>query len=318
MRRVLMVRTHDEPAQAVEVRDVPDPTPRAGEALVRVVARPINPADALLLTGRHFFVPELPAPVGIEGSGIVESGVRLLPGTRVAIPYGGTWTERMTIAEEDLVPLPDEISFEQGAMLCVNPFTAVGLLEGLEAGDWVLLNAANAAVARLTIALAALRSIRVAAIVRRPEVIPELVALGAEVVVPDAMGVAEEIREATGGGVTRALDAVAGAMTSTMHRCTREGGAVWVYGLLSSDRAELPASDLVFRDVEVRGFSRLRVWRTMSESRRIDARDEILRLVARNPAFQTRVDSTFPLDDVAVALREHEVPRTGKILLVTI
>ena len=78
-----------------------DPVPVGpGEIRVAVKARPINPADLLLLEGRHLFRPTLPAVVGIEGAGVIVEvgpGVTLTAGTLVAIPSGGTWREQVTM-----------------------------------------------------------------------------------------------------------------------------------------------------------------------------------------------------------------------------
>ena len=68
-------------------------------------------------------------------------------------------------------------------MLNINPTTAVLLLDGfvkLKPKDWIVFNAANSQVARCIIAIAKSRDLNVAGIVRRPELIPELEALGVD------------------------------------------------------------------------------------------------------------------------------------------
>lgn len=311
-----MVRGGVDPEDTVSLDDVPEPEPGPDEARVRVLARPINPADLLLLEGRHVFTPTLPAPVGIEGAGIVEIGRTLAPGTRVAIPYGGTWTEKLAIRESELIPLPDATSLEDGAMLCVNPFTAAGLLEGLEAEQWISVNAATSAMGRLLLVLAAKRGIRSVAVARRADAEPTLRALGAEHVLVDSPQLAAEVRDRTGGGVHRALDAVAGEATGRAHGGVREGGAVWVYGLLASDRIEIPAAEVVFRDVELRGYSRLRCYRALTETRRREIGRELLELVASAEAFRTPIEARYPLAEVRQAVAHHRRARAGKILLV--
>jgi NADPH:quinone reductase-like Zn-dependent oxidoreductase len=144
MRRVFYTGPAADPAETVAVLEVPEPTCPAAGVVVAVLARPINPADLLLLTGRHVFVPELPAPVGIEGAGhVVQAGPksRLSVGTLVAIPRGGTWAERLAFGDDEVIALPEGVDLEQASMLAVNPFTAVGLLEGVPAGATVALNA---------------------------------------------------------------------------------------------------------------------------------------------------------------------------------
>ncbi len=320
MRRVFYTSPDPDPSRTVEVREVADPTcPRAG-VLVAVEARPINPADLLLLTGRHVFTPELPAPVGIEGAGqVVEAGPasRLRPGMVVAIPRGGTWSERLALDDDEVLPLPAGVDVEQAAMLCVNPFTAVGLLEGVPPGAVIALNAGTSAVSRLMLALARRRNIRAVAVVRDARVTDELVALGAAAVVEDGDDLAPRLRAAAGAPIVRALDAVAGSASGRLFDAVSDGGELMVYGLLGSSKVELPAADLVFREVTVRGYSRLRCYAALAPERRAAIGRELVDLVAAGD-FATPVEARYPLDRVRDALIHHERPgRKGKILLVS-
>ena len=320
MRRVFYTTPGPDPSRTVEVRDVPEPTcPDAG-VIVAVEARPINPADLLLLTGRHVFTPELPAPVGIEGAGrVIEVGraSRHLPGTMVAIPRGGTWSERLALGDDDVLPLPAGIDVEQASMLSVNPFTAVGLLEGLPAGATIAMNAGTSAVSRLVLALARRRGLRAVAVVRDARATDELLAGGATAVVVDGEDLSSRLRAAAGAPIARALDAVAGSASGRLFGAVADGGDLVVYGLLSSDRVELPAADLVFRDVPVRGYSRLRCYAGLSPERRAEIGAELVGLVASGD-FVTPVEARYPLEGVRQALEDHErTGRRGKILLVS-
>ena len=150
LHEVLCTAPGDDVSKAVVVSAQAPPSCPADGVVVAVAARPINPADLLLLQGRHVFTPTLPTNVGIEGAGVVvEAGARsqIAPGTRVAIPSGGTWRDRMALRDEGVLPLPADVDLEQAAMLSVNPFTATGLLEGVPAGACVLVNAPTSAVA---------------------------------------------------------------------------------------------------------------------------------------------------------------------------
>lgn len=97
-------------------RDCPPPGP--GQVRIRMLARPVNLADLLLLDGRHVYKPLLPAVVGIEGAGLIEAvaeGVSLAPGTLVAVPSGGTWREQMIVPAAAVLALPPDLSTEQAA-----------------------------------------------------------------------------------------------------------------------------------------------------------------------------------------------------------
>lgn len=318
MRRVFYTGPAADPADAVAVYDVPMPACPTAGVVVAVQARPINPADLLLLTGRHVFTPELPSPVGIEGAGrVVEAGPasRLRPGTLVAIPRGGTWSEALALGDDEVLPLPDGVDVEQAAMLCVNPFTAVGLLEGLPAGATVALNAGTSAVSRLVLAVARRRGLRAVAVVRDARAADELRALGAAEVVVDGDDLAPRLREAAGAPILRGLDAVAGAASGRMFDAVAEGGELVVYGLLASNHVELPAADLVFRDKTVRGYSRLRGYAALSAERRAAIGAELVALLASGEA-RSVVEATYPLERVREALIHHQrKDRRGKILL---
>lgn len=321
MKRVVCTHVGDTPAESVALVEVDPPAVGAAEVLVRVLARPINPADELLLTGRHVFQPTYPAPVGIEGVGVVvEAGpaATVGVGTRVALPYGGTWAEFVSLPADVVVPVADEIPLEQAAMLCVNPMTAAGLLEGLASGDWIALNAAHSAIGRMIIELAVRRGLNVIAAVRRPEAAAALLRMGARAVLPDDDALPTAVRAVAGlTGVRRGLDAVAGEGTGRLYRCVGDGGDLIVYGLLSDDRAILPAAEIVFRDVTVRGYSRLRGYAALTPARRSAIGAEVVAAMVKGELLSP-VEARYPLEAVADALRHHGRPgRQGKILLVS-
>ena len=97
-----------------------------------MLAIPIHPADLLVMRGRHVFAAEYPCGTGIEGAGRVIGhgpGVRHPSiGQRVALPFGGTWAEKVTLPAASVIPLPDGVDLHQGAMVALNPVTALGLL----------------------------------------------------------------------------------------------------------------------------------------------------------------------------------------------
>lgn len=313
---VLFTGRQEDPAMSVVV--VPQEPPACPDdgVVVAVKARPINPADLLMLEDRHVYRPTLPAHVGIEGAGVVvEAGPRSrhTPGTLVAIPQGGTWRDLLALPDDGVLPLPPGTDLAQASMLCVNPFTAVGMLEGLSAGATILVNAGHSAIATIVFAVARQRGVNAIAVVRegRPNV------PGAYATLEDGPDLARRVSTLAPSPVALALDAVAGAGSARMFDAVGDGGALVIYGLLASETVELPAAGVVFRDVTVRGFARLRAFRGMSAERRAAITAELLELVASGQ-LSTAVEATYPLEDVASAVRHHLRPgRSGKILLVS-
>ncbi|MEE2644870.1 MAG: alcohol dehydrogenase catalytic domain-containing protein, partial [Myxococcota bacterium] len=161
-----------EPRAALEVHEVPEPEPKEGEVLVEMLAIPIHPADLLVMRGRHVFQATYPTGTGIEGVGRVIAhgvGVSSPPlGAKVSLPFGGTWAEQVTIPASAVIPLPDGVDLYQGAMVALNPVTALGLLRGMKAGEWLIHNAANSSLARLITRVARDKGIQSISVVRRP------------------------------------------------------------------------------------------------------------------------------------------------------
>src|SRR4051812_8950540 len=121
--------THGNPAEVLRVETRPWPSPAPNEALVQMLAAPINPADLNAVEGKYPIRPALPATPGFEGAGVViELGAdvkNLAPGAQVILPHNiGTWRDAVAVHASALVSVPSEIEPVQAAMLKINPMTA--------------------------------------------------------------------------------------------------------------------------------------------------------------------------------------------------
>ena len=148
MRAVVITRHGGPEVLAVEQR--PEPKVGPGEVRVAVRAAGINFADLLARTGMYPDAPKPPCVVGYEVAGDVESvgegvegvavGDRVMAGTR----FGGH-AELVSVPANAVLPLPEGLSYEQGAAIPVNYATAYAglvVMGGVEAGDRVLIHAA--------------------------------------------------------------------------------------------------------------------------------------------------------------------------------
>jgi NADPH:quinone reductase-like Zn-dependent oxidoreductase len=148
-----IVITKAGPPEVLQVEERPDPEPGPGEVAIDVRACGVNFADTMARVGLYPDAPKLPAVVGYEVAGTrLDTGERVLAGTH----FGG-YQSRVVVGEEDIVPLPERLSFEQGAAIPVNYATAwAGLVRygGLQAGERVLLQAAAGGVGIAAIQLA--------------------------------------------------------------------------------------------------------------------------------------------------------------------
>lgn len=314
--------------EVAELVDLPDPGPPGdGEVLIDILASPINPSDLLNFAGRYGAnAPELPAFAGGEAVGrvaAVGAGVsNVAAGDRVLALYAGrgNWRERVKASAAGMFALPAGADVLQLAMLAVNPSTAWHMLHrfvALAPGDWVLQNAGNSGVGQNVIRLARTLHVRTVSLVRRPEQIAPLVALGGDVVLVDGPDLPARVAAATGGVAPRlALDAVAGEATGRLANCVAPGGVVVIYGLLSDGASHVDASDFLFRDVSLRGFWFSAWFRSADAVEKKRFYDRLVPLLD-DGTINVPVEATYPLARVKDALAHAARPgRSGKVLLV--
>jgi NADPH:quinone reductase-like Zn-dependent oxidoreductase len=262
--RAVHLTAYGNPVDGLEfVETTEPPEPGANQVLVGVEFSPINPNDLSVARGTYAFRPALPTVIGNEGVGrilSVGSGVKTVSaGDRVLVPLSSfAWRERMVIPAEGLFALPSGADPQQLAMLGINPPTAALLLSefvSLNPGDWVLQNAANSGVGRWVIAFAKLRGLRTLNVVRRPELVGELKALGGDVVVVDSPDVGRQIKEALGQTDVRlAMDGVSGPATGVLAAALAMRGTVVVYSAMSRMPIAASPLDTIFKSLTLRGF----------------------------------------------------------------
>ena len=140
---------------------MPDPPVGAGEIRISVKASGINFADTLARIGLYPDSPKPPCVVGYEVAGVVEQvgpGVQgVSPGDRIlALTRFGGYAEAVSVPALQVFPLPEKMSFPEGAAIPVNYLTAVLMLRhfgNVRAGDRVLVHAAAGGVGMAAIQL---------------------------------------------------------------------------------------------------------------------------------------------------------------------
>jgi NADPH:quinone reductase-like Zn-dependent oxidoreductase len=312
-----------DPAEVAEVVELPaPPPPGAGEAQLAPEYAPINPADLLRMQGRYGSSTQvLPAFAGGEGvARVLAVGpgvVHVVAGDLVLIPLGqGCWRTVLNVPAAGLFALPAGDP-QQLAMLGINAPTAWRLLHDivqLRAGDWIVQNAAASAVGRMVIQLARRMDVRTINIVRRPEQVSALRALGADEVFVEGPALAERVAPELREPIRLAIDAIAGTATGMLAGMLAEGGTLVTYGLLSGEPCEVNARDIVFRDIRLRGFWLAR-YRTLEPEASGQMAAQLVQLVAQG-VLRTPVAAVYELVDVRAALRHaQQRGRDGKVLL---
>lgn len=313
------------PQDVIAATTVDLPAPSGGQALVAVLAAPINPSDVLMLTGGYGMLPPLPAVGGSEGVGrVVAIGPEVTsvkPGQLVLLAAGsGTWCSHQLADARRLVPLPDGADPQQMAMLAVNPATASLMLSEfvtLAPGDWVIQNVANSGVGGYLVQLAKRRGFRTVNVVRRESAVAAVTALGADVVLVDGDDLPKRVREATGGASIRlGVDAVGGKATDRLARCLGEGGTLVNYGLMSGEPCVVSAEAFVFKDVTLRGFWLAKWFGTAPREAQRALYAELTRALAMGE-LSARVHATFPVERIREAVAAAVAgERDGKVLVV--
>lgn len=316
----------EQPGGAPTVGQLPTPVPGPGQVLVRMAATPINPSDLGFLQGSYGFKKPFPVVPGFEGSGtVVAAGSGLLPhlllGRRVACSAaaGGAWAEYLVTPATTCFPLVTKISQEQAATLIVNPFTALAFFDiarqGMHAA--IINNAAASALGRMVLRLGQQHHLPVIHIVRRPEQVELLRALGGEYVLNNRdldffdrlHALAIQLK------ATLILDPVGGEQTQQLVAAAPAGSTVVLYGSLSGSHIEVTAQASRHGNTGVIGFF-LPNWIAQENLVQI-VRDgwRVQRLAAT--IFQTTIQKHFPLTEVHSAIDLYQAnPTAGKVLLI--
>ena len=149
--------------EVMKLEECPDLKPGSGQVVVRVQAVGVNPVDTYIRAGLYPIKPEMPYTPGLDAAGVVEAvgdGVgHLRVGDRVYVggSLSGTYAEQVLCQEAQVHPLPERISFAQGAGLGV-PFATAYYALFFRAhalpGDFVLIHGASGGVGTAALQLA--------------------------------------------------------------------------------------------------------------------------------------------------------------------
>lgn len=315
MRAAIVTRT--EGPAAVEIRDdVPEPT--EGEVLVEVKAVGMAFPDLLLSKGEYQVRPEPPFALGVDFAGVVraDSGA-FRAGDRVAcvLPYGGA-AEVVATTADGVFPLPDALSFEQGAALPMNYLTAefaLGERGGLQRGETVLVHGAAGGVGTATIQVARGMGARTIAVVSTDAKAEVARAAGAdEVVLVD--GFRDAVRAIAPDGVDVVMDVVGGDLMTDSLRCLATQGRLLVVGFTGRSIPEVKVNRLLLNNVDVRGVG----WGAYAMVRPGYMRAQWERLVPmiESGAIDPPLGDVRPLADIGAVLTDMEERRTlGKSVL---
>jgi NADPH:quinone reductase-like Zn-dependent oxidoreductase len=226
--------------EVLQVQERPDPAVGPGEVRIAVRAAGINFADTMARVGLYPDAPKTPCVLGYEVAGEIETvgegvsdlavGDRVVAGTR----FGGQ-AELVSVAAEQVLPLPQRLSFEQGAAFPVNygtAYAALILMGGLRKGDRLLIHAAAGGVGIAATQLARNAGAEVFG-TASPGKHEAIRAQGVEHAIDyRSQDFETEVMRITGGeGVDLVIDAQGPASFRKDYRLLRAGGRLVMFGL---------------------------------------------------------------------------------------
>ncbi|MHB1605858.1 MAG: alcohol dehydrogenase catalytic domain-containing protein [Leptospirales bacterium] len=303
------------------VRDMPIPVPDRGQVLVRVAARPIQPADFLFIEGRYRINPAFPQLAGLEGVGTViacgSEVTGLEPGMRVAFRAPGAWAEFAVAPISRIYPVPPGISDAIACQFAINPLTAWALLSecDLPKSSRLLITAGRSMVARLLSKLAERKGLNATLLVRDGSGYAVLEGGNGRVVSKQAT-VAEALKKVAHHGLFHAiLDPVGGPNILALIDVLEPKGRLISYGILDDGEITLKASRILYKNLVWQGFG-IDGWLNSATREQLDiAQRELWEMLSAHPDLLPVIGS-FSLSRVQEAIRTvRTMHRPGKVLL---
>jgi NADPH2:quinone reductase len=239
--------------EVLETHEVPVPSPKAGDILIRMVACGLNFIDIYQRTG--LYPVPLPTGLGLEGAGIVEQigeGVtRFQPGDRVAFCLGpvGAYAEFACVPETKAVAVPAAIDLETAAAILLKGLTAEFLIQRLRplhGGDTVLFHAAAGGVGLIACDWLSHLGVRVIGTVGTEEK-AELARLHGcqDVILYRSEPIVERVKALTAGrGCQIVYDSVGADTLTASLDCAARRGLVVSFGNASGPPAPVSPLDL--------------------------------------------------------------------------
>lgn len=309
--------------EAMKLEDVPEPTPKAGEAVVKVDAAGLNYIDVYQRSGLYKL--DMPLTLGLEAGGTVTAvgqGVtEVKPGDRVAYTgVPGAYAQYAAVPAARLVVLPQGVSSRQGAAAMLQGMTAHYLActtYPLKNGDTCLVHAAAGGVGLLLCQMAKMRGARVIGTVSTEEKAKLAREAGAdEVILYTKQDFEAEVKRITGGkGLQVVYDSVGKTTFEKGFNILAPRGMMVLYGQSSGTVAPLDVGILAAKGSLFLTRPSLFAY-TATREELVQRAGDVLGWI-RDGKLRLRMEFEFPLKDVAEAHRALEGRKTtGKVLLI--
>jgi NADPH:quinone reductase-like Zn-dependent oxidoreductase len=313
-----------DPAKVLNVVETNIPEIKADEVKVRMLLRPINPYELMIVEGVYSFKPSLPAVAGFEGVGIIESLganiTQLKVGQKViALGVQGTWQEIIKGNVSQFIPVPDGVTDEFAALIA-NPMTCYIVLKeifNVKPNEWVLDTAATSNVGGTLIQYAKAFGFNLISIVRKDIQVEELKQAGAKHIInTNKEDLQKAVLELTQGqGVDYVIESLGGDIGSKAIALLKSDGRAISFAKLSGNNLTIDPSFLIGKRIKIQGFTSLSWFLSASLEKRIEILTAVLGLL-KDKKIIPQVAHIYTLDEISQAVKHSLEPnRKGKILL---
>jgi NADPH:quinone reductase-like Zn-dependent oxidoreductase len=333
MKAVILRETGD--AGNLWLEEVPTPTPRAGEIVVRLRAAALNHRDVWIRRGQYAGI-RLPIILGSDGAGeVVEIGegcdssmlgkpVLIYPALNwgpdprvfghefriLGMPDAGTYAERIRVPAANVFPIPPGYSYEEGAafpLAALTAFRAVVTRAQLAKGEIMLITGIGGGVSLFALqiakALGASVYVTSGSEVKRARALQMGAAGGANYHDTDW---GDQILQMTGGsGPDVALDSVGGSTFDQVIDLVKPGGRIVTYGATTGPAPQIQVRRIFWKQLNILGS-------TMGTPQEFEL---VLQLFTEKN-LRPVIDEVFPLAEVSAAhLKMEKAEQFGKIVL---
>lgn len=312
------------PPENLSVQDVPDLQPGPGEVVVRVRAAGVNFPDALIVQNLYQFKPKPPFSPGGETAGEVlavgESVKRVKVGDRViALTIWGGFAEQVLAKQEQVMPMPEGLSFEVAGSLLLTYGTCLHALRDraqLQPGQTVLVLGAAGGIGIATIELAKAMGARVIAAASTAEKLATCRAQGAdEVINYREQNLRDEVKRLTGGrGVDVVMDPVGGDYAEPALRSMAWRGRYLVVGFTDGQIPRLPLNLVLLKGCAIVGVFWGDFIQREPQAAQVDLRD-LIEMLAKGQ-IKPLISGRYSLQEAPQAILELSQRRAqGKLIV---
>ena len=311
----------------LEIKEMEVPKPEKGQVLIKMEFASINPSDLSLLKGTYASKASYPFVPGIEGSGrVVAKGEGLMPAIRMGkrvsctstAPLDGCWAEYMLTSAMHVIPIANDINYQQASAMIVNPLTAIAFMDIASTLNIksIANNAAGGALGKMMVRLSLKFGFDLISIVRNNAQKENLKSLGAKYVLDSSdANYTSQLKDLTHQLDTKLyFDAIGGQSTYEFIEASPESSFIYLYANLSGEKVQFEARTLLQQNKEIRGFFLGQYSAKQNLVKTLKTIKKAQKLIHQE--LQTQVVKSFSLNEVQDAIDLYEGSMSaGKVLL---